>query len=177
MTENAQDNQSAAESIQNCADVEQLRAQLLEQQKLLNEAVRLLAQSADGESADLVARIKGLGLAPTLVPSIESVEWYDVVDLPWYEPGAKYLIQAKDEHHPCTETSRISAEEKRYFRSSLTGELLSIDDIEAWRLIKDHQPPAGWVACSPHWLNNGGDCAKAPRWFDGKIGNHYHPPV
>lgn len=37
--------------------------------------------------------------------------------------------------------------------------------------------PPGWVPCSPEWLNAGGDCAGAPRWFSGPIGNHYHPKV
>ncbi|MHC5194914.1 hypothetical protein ACYSUW_14265 [Pseudomonas frederiksbergensis] len=157
------------------AEVDELRAQLQEQQTHLNEATRLLEQSVDGESVDLVARIKSL--PPVPVPNIESVEWYDVVDLPAYEPGAQYLILAVDDHHPCTEANREHADEKRWFRSSLTGSLLSEDDIEAWRPIKDHLPPFGWVSCSPQWLMNGGDCAKAPRWFDGKIGNHFHPPV
>lgn len=37
--------------------------------------------------------------------------------------------------------------------------------------------PAGWVPCSPEWLNSGGCCATAPRWsskvWDGH--SHWHP--
>lgn len=157
------------------AEVEELRAQLLEQQKHLKEATRLLEQSADGESVDLVARIKSL--PPVTVPNIEPVEWYDVVDLPAFKPGERYLMLAADNHHPCTEINRLELNEKRWFRGDHTGDLFTLDDIEAWRPIKDHKPPTGWVPCTPQWLQSGGDCAKAPRWFDGKIGNHFHPKI
>lgn len=156
-------------------EVDHLRAQLLEQQTHLNEAVRLLEQSEESDCVDMVARIKAL--PPVPVPNIEPVEWYDVVDLPAYEPGRQYLMLAADDHHPCTEVKREDSDKKRWFRGNLTGDLFTLDDIEAWRPIKDHQPPAGWVCCSPQWLQNGGDCAKAPRWFDGNIGNHYHPKI
>ncbi|MGF6282273.1 hypothetical protein ABH908_000243 [Pseudomonas frederiksbergensis] len=157
------------------AEVDELRAQLLEQQTHLNEATRLLEQSVDAESVDLVERIKAL--PPVPVPNIEPVEWYDVVDLPAYEPGAQYLILAADQHHPCTEVNRLQPDNKRWFRGDLTGELFTLDDIEAWRPLKEHQPPTGWVPCTPEWLKCGGDCANAPRWFDGKIGNHFHPKI
>lgn len=37
-------------------------------------------------------------------------------------------------------------------------------------------PPAGWKPCSPELLESGVDCATAPRWSQGSIGNHWHPP-
>ncbi|MDF9778857.1 hypothetical protein [Pseudomonas baetica] len=174
MTETAQYTQPAADlTLSNVVAI--LEKKLLEQQTLLTEAVRFLEQSAEGECVELVLRIKSI--TPASVPSVEPVEWFDVVDLPAYEPGARYLMLAADEHHPCTEVKRDDSNKKRWFRGDLTGELISIDDIEAWRPIKEHQPPTGWVCCSPQWLLNGGDCAKAPRWYDGKIGNHFHPKV
>ncbi len=160
-------------SIDDC--MANLERKLLEQQGLLNEAAKLLDQSGLVDSVALAARIKSLTSEP--VTNVKPVEWYDVVDLPAYAHGAEYLVLAADNHHPCTEESREGRDEKRQFRSSLTGGLISIDDIEAWRPIKDHQPPTGWVACSPAWLIAGGKCAHAPRWYDGKIGNHYHPAL
>lgn len=172
MTETAQGKQPTAELTVGTG-LTNLETKLLEQQNLLNEAARLLEQSGQVDSLALAARIKSLANEP--ITNVDPVEWYDVVDLPAYEPGAEYLMLAADQHHPCTEANREHPDEKRWFRSSLTGGLISIDEVEAWRPIKDHQPPTGWVACSPAWLNAGGNCAKAPRWFDGKIGNHFHP--
>lgn len=34
-----------------------------------------------------------------------------------------------------------------------------------------------WVPCSPAWMEDGGDCAQAPRIYNHKTSNHYHPPV
>lgn len=44
-------------------------------------------------------------------------------------------------------------------------------------MITALRAPAGWVVCSPEWINAGGKCAEAPRWFNGPIGQHFHPPV
>jgi hypothetical protein len=41
----------------------------------------------------------------------------------------------------------------------------------------DMTPPLNWKPCSPDLLNSGVDCATAPRWAAGPIGEHYHPPV
>lgn len=38
-------------------------------------------------------------------------------------------------------------------------------------------PPVAWQVCSPALLQSGVDCATAPRWFAGPIGQHWHPPV
>lgn len=152
-----------------------LRGKLIEQQTLLNEAARALAQVPLGATVDVIDRINALEALP--VPETKPVEWFDVVDLPAYEPGAQYLILAADEHHPCTELEKHLEGDKRAFRSSLTGCIVYIEDIEAWRPLKDHQPPAGWVCCSRQWIQQGGKCGEAPRWYDGKIGNHYHPSV
>lgn len=38
-------------------------------------------------------------------------------------------------------------------------------------------PPEGWQVCSPSLLEAGVDCATAPRWASGSIGEHWHPPV
>lgn len=47
----------------------------------------------------------------------------------------------------------------------------SADDAE------DVTPPLNWKPCSPELLQSGVDCATAPRWSAGPIGQHYHPPV
>jgi hypothetical protein len=41
----------------------------------------------------------------------------------------------------------------------------------------DWTPVGDWVPCSPAWLEDGGDCAQAPRIYNHKTCNHYHPPV
>ncbi|WP_237860790.1 hypothetical protein [Pseudomonas sp. PGPR81] len=38
-------------------------------------------------------------------------------------------------------------------------------------------PPAGWKVCSPELLRSGVNCHTAPRWAEGPIGQHWHPPV
>jgi hypothetical protein len=38
-------------------------------------------------------------------------------------------------------------------------------------------PPAGWRPCTPELLKSGVNCGAAPRWADGPIGQHWHPPV
>lgn len=171
MTETAQGNQQIKE-ITLGSSLVVLEQKIVEQQTLLNEAAILLEQSDLADSISLATRIKTLTTEP--VSSVKPVEWFDVVDLPAYEPGAQYLMLVADEHHQCTEQNQLL---QRWFRDNQTGELFTLDDIEAWRPIKDHQPPAGWVECSPAWLNAGGKCGDAPRWHDGKIGNHYHPDV
>jgi hypothetical protein len=35
--------------------------------------------------------------------------------------------------------------------------------------------PADWVPCTPEWISQGGDCDKAPRVWNAKECNHYHP--
>lgn len=149
-----------------------LERKIIEQRILLDEAVLLLEQSGTADGAALAARIKSL--STDTVSCVKPVEWFDVEDLPAYEPGAQYLILAADVHHSCTEQNQ---QLQRWFRDNETGQLLTLEDIEAWRPQKDQQPPAGWVACSPAWLKAGGKCGDAQRWYDGKIGNHYHPPV
>ena len=38
-------------------------------------------------------------------------------------------------------------------------------------------PPIGWEPCSPDLLLSGVDCNTDPRWAEGAIGQHWHPPV
>lgn len=38
-------------------------------------------------------------------------------------------------------------------------------------------PPLNWKACSPELLQSGVNCATAPRWSAGPIGQHYHLPI
>ena len=59
-----------------------------------------------------------------------------------------------------------------------TNHALAMMDKAVWALaMTDPVPPAGWRPCSPELLESGVDCDKAPRWFAGPIGQHWHPPV
>ncbi|MGN9498484.1 hypothetical protein ACTMQ1_26525 [Pseudomonas syringae pv. aptata] len=41
----------------------------------------------------------------------------------------------------------------------------------------DQNPPLNWKPCSPELLLSGVNCATAPRWSAGPVGQHYHPPI
>lgn len=41
----------------------------------------------------------------------------------------------------------------------------------------DQNPPLNWKPCSPELLQSGVNCATAPRWSAGPVGQHYHPPI
>jgi len=58
-------------------------------------------------------------------------------------------------------------------RSSLIGKVASVLAIP----LIIGALTAGWRPCSPELLESGVDCDKAPRWFAGPIGQHWHPPV
>jgi hypothetical protein len=152
-----------------------LQVLVLKQQAVLKDVLGVLGVRHSAEVSALVERITALQENVTPVP--EPVEWYDMVDLLAYEPGAQYVLLAGDEHHLCTEVEKQHADEPRWFRCNFSGNMLAAADAEAWRPHGVHRPPVGWEPCSPRWLKDGGDCGKAPRWYDGKIGNHYHPPV
>lgn len=62
----------------------------------------------------------------------KKVEWRDMTTLPDYQPGSRYLMLAAGDHHPCTEIEKTYVEEKRWFRSDMTGTLHLVDFIEGW---------------------------------------------
>jgi hypothetical protein len=43
--------------------------------------------------------------------------------------------------------------------------------------VAEQNPPLNWKPCSPELLRSGVNCATAPRWSAGPVGQHYHPPI
>jgi hypothetical protein len=70
----------------------------------------------------------------------KKVEWRDMVTLPDYQPGSRYLMLAAGDHHPCTEIEKTYTEEKRWFRSDMDGTMHLVDFIEGWVPIPAEEP-------------------------------------